>query len=174
MKNKKLKYVLIPVVIVVWGLVFYKVFNYANDDIVLPSISNQLSKSATVESQKDTFSLSLQYQDPFLKKNRIIRKESTEAQELNTNQANTPLTIRHSRRRRTKPTPKQKLSEISYGGEIINANTKNVTAVIKINGKNKLLSKGDIVGDVEILKVYTDSIILKDQGVDRTIKKNQR
>jgi len=172
MKNKKIKYVLIPIVIVVWGIVFYKVFNFSNDDTVNYSISEPLIEASYINSEPDSFQLSLSYADPFLKKTRIVKTKYEQAELKAKREAvlekNRMLEIKEKRliQKRFKPT------KIKYGGEITNNNSNHLTAVIRIQDKNKLLTDGDLVGDVEIVKIYNDSVQVKDQGVQRTIFKH--
>lgn len=171
MKNKKLKYVLIPLVIIVWGLIFYKVFSYSNDDEPILVVSQNTNIKTEVIQEKDSFELSLQYADPFLKKNKAIRSRDYPASVQSENNTIQGARI-NARNNRRKPIPPSfKATEISYGGEIINDNSKHITAVIRVAGNNKLLSDGDITGQVEILRIFNDSIHVVDQGKERTIFK---
>ena len=69
MKNKKLTYFLIALVVFVWGLIFYKilvgVFD-GNKNYVITNIQKKSVKDIIITS--DTFTIKANYRDPFLSK----------------------------------------------------------------------------------------------------------
>src|ERR1700744_4826368 len=68
MKNKKLTYFLFFIVLIVWGLIIYKVFiSVGGDDDPTPVASSKSAKEPynDYSTPKDTSKLLLNYRDPF-------------------------------------------------------------------------------------------------------------
>ncbi|OFZ01407.1 MAG: hypothetical protein A2491_19650 [Bacteroidetes bacterium RIFOXYC12_FULL_35_7] len=177
MKNKKLRYILLPLVLIVWGLVFYKVYEYVKED-PLP-INEQIKKNSkkTHLNTRDTILLVADYRDPFLGKiihqisfensnevtNRIYEKKSSsggEKENLKIKQENKAIT-------KTNNWP-----TVIYSGIIINQKNSKKTALLKINNKEKMVSEGEIIDDMKIEKIYPDSLILKLNDGYRNVLKN--
>jgi len=74
MKNKKNIYILLPIVLGIWGMVIYRLFSFGNPDTNIPaSTSNFTFKPIDIKA-RDTFSIDVNYRDPFLGK--IYSKDS--------------------------------------------------------------------------------------------------
>ena len=90
MKNKKLTYILVPLVLIVWGLIIYRIFNTIHNTDDSPLLNTPI---ATINGEKntllDTFSLQLNYRDPFL--GNLHRKISNENATKVVKRAPTPL-----------------------------------------------------------------------------------
>ena len=64
MKNKKLSYWLLPVAALIWVLIIYKVISYNGPEQEFVAVTNELGTIKNAN-QTDTFSLLLNYPDPF-------------------------------------------------------------------------------------------------------------
>ena len=166
MRNKKLTYILIPVVALLWGYIFYKIFwgvgntpNYA--------ITHQI-KTDTLENKQEKFEYNLlvNYSDPFLKNNHI-KKETKPKEETQQNQ-NTRSRRTRSRQNRKKEIPWPK---IKYGGVITNESSDKITILVEINESKCLVNVGDIRKEVTIKRYYPDSIVVVYKGEEKTILK---
>ncbi len=69
-QKKKNIYILLPIVILVWGFVFYQLYGYF---FSTPSYANTEVKTVINidEIKKDTFSIVADYRDPFLSQKRV-------------------------------------------------------------------------------------------------------
>lgn len=162
MKNKKLLYILIPLVLLVWGVILYKIFNVVN-----VSDSNEVLKSIVIVSPSnenliDTFSIHPNYRDPFLSKRakKIIISENKA-----TIIAATPKLIKKI------IAPLPKWPNLVYGGLIKNQNSNKQLALVQINGQSNIMKIGDIVGEIELTKIFSDSIEVKFQKEKRFVMK---
>lgn len=162
MKNKKLLYVLIPLVLLVWGLIIYRIFNVVNG-----ADSNEMHKTAFIgntdnENSIDTFSIHPNYRDPFISKGvkKIILSDNEVA-----NVAVTPKVI-------VKTTTSSTIwPNLLYSGLIKNQKSNKALALVQINGQANIMKIGDIVGEIELTKIFHDSIEVKFQKEKRFVKK---
>lgn len=167
MKNKKMTYFLVPVVIIIWGLVIYKIFSYtdsSSDKNAIPTISNQ---KETIAIEKDTFSIIADYKDPFLGKNISIYDEDYNNETESENDKKKVPEVK-----KEEPKINIKWPSIIYGGIIYNAKTKKSVGLVKINNRDYLGNKGNKIEEIEIVEMYNDSIKVKFSEQLKTIIKN--
>jgi hypothetical protein len=161
MKNKKMIYLLGLVVVIVWGIIIYRIIEAAvgSDDTVLPNstkVVKELYNDYTTT--KDTSHLLLNYRDPFgLKK-----------------QADTTQYIAKRSHRAQVFKPVINWSFIKYSGYIRNPGTKKIIAILSINGKNVMLTEGETSGNVKLLKNMRDSVKINFNGNVKFISMNPR
>ena len=160
LQSKKSIYLLVPLVIIVWGLIGYKIINYTRDDTA-KSISADVipdKKSTTDTPLPDT--LMLNYSDPFLKRGSTTRPpEAKPSLIFRTAFTATPL-----------PKVKVQWPAISLRCIIQNKTTTYYTANIMINNKEYLLSKGGMAEDITITDIDNRSITLQLGTEKHTIK----
>lgn len=157
MKNKKVIYVLIPLVIVVWGFIGYRIFVLLKQKDT-SSFQHHPEKLQPQEKEIiDTFYLIADYPDPFLKSNTGYRTNKTSK----------------SRNSQKKNQKKKNIRwpNIEYKGLIKNQKTEKIVINIKINNKNMLMSEGEEMEQVMLLKIFNDSIITEFFTEKRTILK---
>ncbi len=150
MKNKKLLYILIPTVILIWGAVVYKIYSatHGSDNNSLVMNTVVLSK-AEVNEISDTFSIHPDLRDPFKGK---FKKVSSSG-----DNSATPV--------------KPKITEIKsvvsqfpkvvYSGMIKNQKSNKQLVLIQINGQGNTMKVGDEISGVQLTKVFRDSIEVK-------------
>jgi type II secretory pathway component PulC len=164
MKNKKNLYFLLPLVLIVWGIIAYRLIVHFNNNkhTILPQ-SNETIDSNDLHTQ-DTFSLNLNYRDPFLgttgySENIDNTKTPFDAQNFfraaDAQQAATPI-----------PWP-----TVTYHGIILNKKSGSRITLIKIDSKEQLLAEGQSVSGITLMKAYPDSGIFRYQKELKTIKK---
>lgn len=148
MKNKKLIYILIPLVMLVWGLIFYKIYlkikGPADDDIKIYSVGKEI----IVDNQVDTIKLMLYYRDPFLSYSFHLVSRRTPgfgSSLLNSDKKKKPDFI---------------WPEIKYDGMIVNSKTKRKTGLINFEKSSLLVQEGDLVKGYKIVKLFADSVII--------------
>ena len=159
MKNKKVTYLLGILVLVVWGVVIYRIFQSANpgDDDFQPAdhrMVKELYNDYTIA--KDTTHLLLNYKDPFL----IQKQKDTIGLAV---KKIVEKTIQ-------KPLPAMNWNFIKYSGYIHNPGTKNLVALLTINGKPVMMSEGEIAEQVKLIKNLKDSIQIAFNGKTTYIK----
>ena len=140
MKNKKFTYyVLVPAVIIVWGLIVYKIVAKDNTGIEINYLPQTTIKTQN-KIEETKYSLLDNYPDPFLAKKKItITKQITK----NTAKINAVV-------------PKQQpWPSIKFNGYIFNGNS--AKAHISVNNENMILKVNDL-----ILNDYTLSVITSD------------
>jgi len=154
MKNKKLTYFLGLVVLAVWGIILYRVFDaYGGNDGSIPVTPIKTIKEAYNDYMipKDTTHLLLNYRDPF----GLAKTKDTADLTINNHHKNMmPIPTK----------PAVNWSFIQYSGYIRNPGSKKLIALVTINGKNETLSEGEMKGQVRLIKNLRDSIKVSFNG----------
>ncbi|MDP9080027.1 MAG: hypothetical protein M3O71_21585 [Bacteroidota bacterium] len=154
MKNKKVTYLLGAVVLVVWGLIIYRVFDAASggDDPVAPAqvaIKKEAYNDFAIP--KDTTRLLLNYPDPF----KMVKRKDTSIVTVKRISHNISPAIAK---------PVMNWNFIQYSGYIRNPSTKKLVTMVGINGRNETLAEGQVVDQVKLLKNLRDSIKISYNG----------
>lgn len=147
MKNKMTTYVLIFFVLLVWGIIGYRLFDAMNNNDNVP-FNPHIELKETYNDftvKKDTGSLSLNYRDPF----GMVTKDTIEKIPLRS----VPRKVINAA---IKPTVNWNM--IKYSGYIRNPNSKKLIAIMNINGKTIMLSEGESAEQVQLLKNARDSV----------------
>jgi hypothetical protein len=159
MKNKKLTYFLGLIVVAVWGMILYRVFDaYSGNDDDTPITTGKPVKEAYNDYTipKDTTHLLLNYRDPF----GLSKPKDT---------LNGPLANHHKSIIPISAKPAVNWSFIQYSGYIRNPGSKKLIALVTINGKNETLSEGEMKGQVKLIKNLRDSIKISFNGQTKYI-----
>jgi hypothetical protein len=163
MKNNTTKYLLILFVVVVWGIIFYKVINFVKSSDS-PRENNLVSANEDSSSKNvDTFTIIANYADPFLKRSVLVK--STTKMEVKTDK---PQVNNASK----KAVLLKNWPNISYAGLVSSFMGNKSTALISINGESCIMKKGDISKDIELVIITKDSVKLKFQNEYRFLKRN--
>jgi hypothetical protein len=163
MKNKKLAYFLIPAVIMIWGTVIINVIAYYHGcpEESLAELKT-LSKYKTLNIS-DTFSLILDYPDPFLSSAEVIKTKVSTGNHISISQKATNP---------SKPIEKNiSWPAIKYGGVIKNKSSLKACGFVKIGTSDYIMSAGDTQNDVYIKAIYRDSIVVSYKNILKTIIK---
>lgn len=154
MKNKLLTYFLGSVVLGVWGIIFYKIFNSWTDDDTssLLGYSYSLPKEELYDySSKDTFNLLLNYKDPF----RITSYKSELSKRISSEKKRGHFVVKSK---------KDQPHSVIYSGYIGDSGSQKMLTIVKINGKDEIMRVGEIIGKIKLLKNYKDSIKIRNNG----------
>ncbi|WP_111684213.1 hypothetical protein [Winogradskyella tangerina] len=137
MKTKKKTYVLLVLVIAVWGTIAYKIIVALNPEV--PEFQKEDKVSITnfkIENHVDTFSVAKVNRDPFL--GTYVKKE----------------------RSKTKSKKKRVVwPQITYQGIIKSGS--NVMYILSINGKQHLLKKGQVKDNIKLIHGNAKSLALR-------------
>jgi len=157
-------YFLSFLVLLVWGLIIYRIFKATgSDEDPLPIAARTESKEALTDYTvpKDTSHLLLNYRDPFS----VQKAEPVE------------IPIDKLISKNVKPViqkPPVNWSGIRYAGFIHNPGSKKLIAMIDINGRELMLSEGETGDQVKLIKNLKDSVKLTYQGATKFITLNTK
>jgi len=160
MKNKKVTYLLGVLVLVVWGVIIYRVFQSAGpgEDDLQPANHPMVKEPYNDYTMaKDTGHLQLNYKDPFLTQK---QKDTLEHPVKKSAEKAVPI----------KPLPAMNWNFIKYSGYIHNPGSKNLVALLTINGKSVMMSEGETTEQVKLVKNLKDSIQIAFNGKTTYIK----
>ncbi len=145
LKSKKGLYVLLPVVVFIWGAIIYQVVGAFDDNepVISNTISIPLLEIKTKERKQ--FDLGTIDRDPFL--GTIYRQKKSPP-------------------KNTKSIVKKEITwpSIVFKGLVSGKNTKNTIFLIAINGTDQLMKPGDVVSDIKLIKGSPTSIQLRHKG----------
>jgi hypothetical protein len=161
MKNKKMTYLLGFVVIIVWGIIIYRLFDAAggSDDDVVPAVSSNSPKEPYNDFAilKDTTHLLLNYRDPF----DLVKQKDTAA-----------ISVKRSVHTIIVPVPVKPVFNwgfIQYSGYVRNPGSKKLITLVSINGQNEMLTEGEMKNQVKLIKNLGDSIKISFNGKTKFI-----
>ena len=163
MKNKKLIYILLPLVIGIWITIIIKIFSFSNGS-QNPINNNIINLQDTqVKQEVDTFIIIADYPDPFFRHGKNIKSNINPiAQDIKKKQKI------EGEREKVKSV---KWPQIDYGG-LVNNNSKNQNiGFLKINNKDFLMKQGDTIEGIILEYIYKDSIQVNFKEDTRIIKK---
>jgi hypothetical protein len=153
MKNKKLTYLLGAVVIIVWGLIVYRVFDVVKGEDDTMAIVPVLAKEPfnDYEVPKDTTHLLLNYRDPFglVKQKDTVSPAPAKKPGFQINSAMKPAI---------------NWNFISYSGYIRNSESKKLIAIMHINGRELMMNEGETAEQVKLIQNRGDSIKINYHG----------
>jgi hypothetical protein len=152
MKNKKLTYyVLIPAVLLIWGIIIYKI-SLKRDDFIESNIPSNVSRNAKTPKENEGYQLISNYPDPFFHESFQIEEESSDVQAV------------------VKPKIEKKWPAIRFDGYILNGNK--IKCHLTVNGEDKILQVQEtILEDYVVSAITPDSIRINCQGNSRWYKK---
>ncbi len=148
MNERKRMFILIPILILVWGLVIYHVYDAVSDDVT-PIVQTNEAYVAIPEKLVE-FELALNYPDPFLQtamaKPVVVAKKSP------------TRTNKRKPEKRVQTVPKPALR---YSGRIENLESNEERHLISVNGNPQIVTLGQEVDGVVLKKVFADSVEFK-------------
>lgn len=159
-KNKKLTYLLICAVAAIWGIILYRVlFNNTDDDYQIKTqpISKKDQPYDQYEQKRDTFRLALNYKDPF---NGVVEPEVKPVETAPKQQNFAPAVFE----------PPINWEVVKYTGYVVNPQTRQIVSIVVVNEKERMLSEGESLEGVKLLKNKKDSILVYWQGKKKHIK----
>lgn len=155
MKNKKLTYILLVVVAIVWFQVFNR-FNFFGDE-ELADLIHSINSIEMVKVERNEFSLNANYRDPFDSgKITIVGEEPQPVEEIRPVVQKTVF----------------RWPSIVYYGIIKKTQSNTPLALIEIEGDPLMLrSKDWIFDNYHVKAIYRDSIVISHARKNKTIKR---
>jgi hypothetical protein len=158
-KKNMLQYLLIIVVLLIWGRVILKLFKNFKWKEPVEVTQVQLTDDMDDYKLSDTFHISENYPDPFLSEVIHVAKQESSTPKTSISK---PI---------EKPMVVTNWPSISYKGIIKSLSTGKELILIYINDRGYKMSPGNKQGDLILERVYKDSIIMKMNNLKKTIKK---
>lgn len=150
MKNKKNIYFLLPLVVIIWGLIGYKIFSGLNPAAFNEKViqTNKRFIPKTVK-QTETFKINSNYRDPFLG---TIKKKKTAV-------------------RKTGKSVDKKIfvfPNVIYKGIIAPKNRNEKVFIIVVNGKQYLFKRNSVFDSIKLLSGSSQEVVLEFQNHRQT------
>lgn len=163
MKHKKFTWLLIIGVAAVWGGIFYRIYKGMNaeDDLPVATVKPVKSEYFNLKDHAmDTVVLNLNYRDPFsgqpVQEDLKVRDEQF-------------LPAKHLITAPKAAMVQVNWASVIYSGYINNPVAKKRIAILKINGKEAMLTEGQSLAGFKLLKNAGDSIKIQFQQVSKYI-----
>jgi hypothetical protein len=154
MKNKKHTYILLALVLFIWGAVMYQFFSFSNANEENLIVSKEFNLKPIEIKTRDTFSINANYRDPFLGKTFEDKNSSIT-----------------SAKKGIKKKPKEpKVEEvfvwpkILYKGIVSDTKDKNKVFMLIIEGQTFLMKIGSTEKEVFLKEGDRESIYIKYKG----------
>ncbi|MHA7832357.1 MAG: hypothetical protein ACX93O_14780 [Flagellimonas sp.] len=151
--SKNIKtYLLLGVVLLVWGIIGFKVIKAISKEPELPAVRQPISILPKNIKKRDTFELVANYRDPFLgtlpakkkkPKKKVIRKEKVEKK------------------------------NIVYAGLVSRSESGKSMFFVSIDGQQHIMSKKQKIDDVSLVSGNEKSIRVRYNGIMETIARSQ-
>lgn len=167
MARKKLHiYLLLALVIAVWGGVIYRVSSNAmnSTEVQTAGVTSGAKKAKIPLIQPDTFNLLINYPDPFGEN--IINVDSN-------SKATAMKKISPDLLTRNKISEPSVLQSIGYAGYVKSESGKKRIAILTMEGIDKFIEEGASFGKVKLIAVLTDSVKVKYNGKMSFIKRKK-
>jgi hypothetical protein len=159
-KNKILTYVMIVVMLLVWGMIIYRIviaYSSGGDEAyIAPHAVKEVFNDYAIP--RDTSRLLLNYRDPFglvVKKDTIKPSPRVRPMAMNNMMANPVISFNWT--------------VIRYSGYIINPGSKKLIAFMHINGRAAEMGEGETVDQIKLLRNLKDSVLVKHEGKTKYI-----
>ncbi|WP_298341162.1 hypothetical protein [uncultured Algibacter sp.] len=152
MKSKTKTYLLLVLVLAIWGAIGYQIVSAVNPE--KEKVVNQdfaIAFNPKAETEVDTFSIQTADRDPFLG-TRLVKQTSKS-------------TLSKLKQQPVVWKP------ITYHGNISNQNKKAVVYVISIEGSQYLMKIGQVVKNIKLIKGTSKHVQLRYKGKIKTITK---
>lgn len=166
MNQKSLKYILLGLVTLIWGLIIYRVIKGLGEDDT-KIFGNNVKKKIDYIAAPDSFVLLSNYPDPFLPADSIT---DTTTLTKDIGPTNNPSPIPSLSVTQPEP-PKFDPSIIQYLGMISNPEKKIKVAIVSIAGKEYMASEKEKITDYLIKNITSNNIVISFKSKTYTISK---
>jgi len=152
MKNKKNIYILLPIVLFVWGAVLYQIVSFTKSDTISFKEKNSefIIKPLKI-SERQKFTINVNYRDPFLGKMYATQKTAK-------------IKTRSYPNKPVKPIDVLVWPTILYKGMISDTKDKKKVFILIIDGKNHFMKIGETENDVFLKTGDRESVYVKYKG----------
>jgi predicted negative regulator of RcsB-dependent stress response len=154
MKNKKTAYIMVPIVLVIWGMIGWKVYAAMKDkdDAVVVNVYEEKIKIISTKIS-DTISIIADYRDPFLDK-RDRPKENSKFNPGSYRDQNSKLAVVKVP---VSPKAEPVWPKIVYHGLIKRTNDQKTVGFLSVNDQSYFVRGEEVAGEVLVGKLWKDS-----------------
>ena len=157
MKSKKSIYILLPIVLIIWGILIYQFFSYTSSEII--EVQEELPLFVKIDyKEPDTTALDVNHRDPFTGKLENAKYNGSPSNKKVTN----PPKIK------TETTPEVQ-TQIEYKGIVSDVANKKKVFMVVIDNQTYLMKQGDKENGVELINGNRESITIKHKGKKKNI-----
>lgn len=151
MKNKKSIYILLPIVLLIWGILIYQFFSFSAPDEDLENTSTEFKVKPFKLKERSPFTVNVAYRDPFLGKMYV---------------SPVPNLKKSSGKLKKVPKPEEAIvwPTILYKGMISDTKEKNKVFIMTIAGHDFFMKKGDTENEVFLKDGDKESVYVKYKG----------
>ncbi len=170
MKSKKTKYILIPIVLIIWGIIIIRVINMLNpsDDYVFTPI---VKTEKRIEKKEEKFELLMNYSDPFNSSTTVknsyyqsyqpvVSNNTSNSSSKQDNLKTTTKSNNKTSKNQSKKNEQNSNINIQYIGMVNNSNPQTKTAYIQLNNKYYLCQPGDSIQSLIIQSFTKDKLTI--------------
>ncbi len=161
MKNKKVTYILLSFVVIIWVLIFVRIFRFMSPEPVVSYKDTPEQDILDTLENRDTVTLIADYPDPFIQN--TVRKRNT-ASSVNTAKRSLPSQVQEKEIPVSRP-------KIIYLGTVQHTSSGKVTGMAIIENEEILIMENHTYDGIHIEKLYQDSVMLTFNQRKETIKK---
>lgn len=165
MNQKPVKYILIGGVVVVWGLIIYRVVDGLNPDDNVPAIKTSNTIAPATILTTDSFTLIADYSDPFIPGSDTVNTAAALTEKAVAAPPPPPPVVNKP------PEDTYKEGTIQYLGMISNPARKLKLGSITINGKEMLVKEKEKVEGYEVEKISAETVVVRYKKKRITIQK---
>ncbi|HEU4789521.1 MAG TPA: hypothetical protein VFS71_07540 [Flavobacterium sp.] len=152
MKSKKSIYILLPVVLSIWGVVIFQFFSFSTPDEVITNTSMEFTVKPFKLKERTPFLINVNYRDPFLGKiynTQVVTKGSTSKVKI---------------KKEIKPEETIVWPSIQYKGMLSDPKEKHKRFMLVIAGKNYFMKTGDMQEEIFLKNGDKESIYVTYKG----------
>ncbi len=152
MKNKKLSWILLPVVLGIWGMIGWKVYASMNSEKA--GFSSELPQTASFDTSKvpEKYQLNINYRDPFL--DLPVANNSSVASKHYPDAAKKADQVKE-------PPPTIVPPTIQYYGLVKETTSNKTVGFLRVNGETHFVKQNDVVHGIQVEKMWADSVALR-------------
>lgn len=164
LKSKKALYVLLPLTLVIWGLIAYKIYTGLKGDDEEIAENNVVVPAVLLNKGIDTFSLFNNYRDPFLSdiKRTVIHVNSGNNSKP-VNPVKNTNTAKSGNLAVTNDWP-----AVQYAGILKNQSNSTALILLSVNGKTYTLKQGDVAEGMKVLS-FSNSEVTLQRGKEKKV-----
>jgi hypothetical protein len=162
MKKKGTQYLLLIVVLGIWGVIGFRFYSFISPEEEVAVNQEYKVSQLTLQSAKKNYPVICDYPDPFLK------GISYRKNERKNNDANL-LSQSTKKEKITKPLPPQ-FPAVQLAGVISNKQSGKKSAIMILEGKEYSLAAGESVNGLKLSKIFSDSVLVTYQKKNKMIK----
>lgn len=156
MKKQSKTYILLAVVLGIWGLIGFKFFSAVNpaSPEILAIVSNKIFVPKQIK-ERDTFSISANYRDPFLGAIQVVKKKL---------------------KKRTNTAAKKEVLPtklIQYTGFITASNSNQKIFFVSVDGEQQMMSINDTFQEVKLVRGTKNSIGVRYNGKTQNVPRTE-